>query len=288
MSLTRPSGGAQRTLRLVLEYDGRRFDGWHGLPDGRTIVSELQSALERVLRERPAIHAAAATDPGVHAAAQVASLRTASAEPARRIAAELERELPGDLAVIEVADAAAGFHARHAVESVTWSYRLSGRRAPLHRGRSWLVPQALDRKRLDAAAAMLKGSHDLAGFADRKLAKSGKTKTELRRAEWRDEEPLLVFEVEADELSCRTVRRLVGALVAVGHGELSVEQFEKRLRTGAGPRKGGGWVAPPPGLVLTRVAVKAEALEAPLDGGPTAAAAQRAIGALDETAPRGR
>jgi tRNA pseudouridine38-40 synthase len=277
-------GPSRRTLRLVVEYDGRRFEGWHGAREARTVSAELGAALEQALGERQALHAAAATDPGVHAEAQAVSLRTGSTEPARRLHAGLEARLPGDLAVHEVRDAADGFHARHGALRVTWRFHLALRRSPLHRGRSWLVDEPVDRRRLERATARVRGELDLSGFADRRLARTGKAGAVIESAAWQEHGPLLVLTIRGLGLACRTcrtLRRLIGALVAVGRGSVAPDDFERRLAGAAPPsRQGGTLVAPPPGLVLAGAEYPPELLEAPLDGGMTGATAQRAVEAL--------
>lgn len=271
-----------RTLRLVLEYDGRRFDGWHDPRAERPIAAELAGCLEKLLPERPMVQAAAPTDPGVHAEAQVVSFRTQSAEPARRIGAALDAELPGDMGLVEIADAAERFQARQDITEIAWRFQVVTRRAPLQRGRAWFIPEAIDRQRLDSAASLLVGKQDLTAFADRRLAKSGRTKARIDVASWSEEGPLLVLQLRSDSIGCRSVRRIVGALVAVGRGALPLEEFERRLKKAVAPtKKEPGFVAPPPGLFLASVSHETSLLQAPLDGGPTAAAAQRAVGALE-------
>lgn len=277
------SPAPQRTLRLTLDYDGRRFDGWHDPRAERTVASELARCLESVLPERPLVQAAAPTDPGVHAEAQVVSLRTLSAEPARRIGAALEADLPGDLGLVDISDAGERFQARLGILDIAWRFQVVRRRAPLQRGRAWLIPEAIERDRLDAATALVVGKHDLAAFADRQLVKSGSTKAVVLEAAWADQGPLLSLTLRADRIGSRTVRRLVGSLVAVGRGAISVDEFQRRLESGEAPsKKAPGFVAPPPGLFLTGVTHDPQVLEPPLEGGPTAATATRALGALDD------
>jgi len=279
------SPSSKRTLRLVLDYDGRRFDGWHDPRADRSIAAELAGCLEKVLPDRPLLQAAAPTDPGVHAESQVVSLRTLSAEPARRIGAALEAKLPGDLGLVEIADAGEGFQARLGITEIAWRFQLVCRRAPLQRGRAWFIPEAIDRKRLDAATALLHGKQDIAAFADRQLVKSGSTKTIVSQASWSEEGALLLLRLHADRLGSRTIRRLIGSLVAVGRGAITLEEFKRRLESGEPPsKKAPGFVAPPPGLFLVGVTHDPKFLQPPLDGGPTASTARRAMGALrDET-----
>jgi tRNA pseudouridine38-40 synthase len=67
---------------------------------------------------------------------------------------------------------------------------------------------------------------------------------------------LIVVRVEADHFLWRMVRRLVGALVKVGTGELTLDEFAALLRPDTQPPRAGEvalWTAPACGLYLERV-----------------------------------
>ncbi len=153
------------SYRLDIEYDGSGFSGWARQPGARTVQSELEAALETVLREPVALTVAGRTDAGVHARGQVASFSCDSEVPG-----DLVRRLNGicdhDVAVVAAAPAADGFDARGDAISRSYRYRLLTRRpaSPFERGRALWWPHRVDRAGLDACAAVLPGRHDFTAF----------------------------------------------------------------------------------------------------------------------------
>ena len=102
------------TYRLLIEYDGSKFAGWQVQASGRTVQGVLLDALREATGEREIdLQGAGRTDAGVHALAQVASLRCRATLDPRRLAATLELSLPADVAVLSLTSAPRSFHARH-------------------------------------------------------------------------------------------------------------------------------------------------------------------------------
>ena len=116
------------TARLDLEYDGTEFAGWSAQPGLRTVQSEVERALAKILRGEVALTVAGRTDRGVHAWGQVASYE---GEPAQ--ARALNAVLPRDIAVVACAAAPDGFDARRDARSRSagrTTLRLAGRAIP--------------------------------------------------------------------------------------------------------------------------------------------------------------
>ena len=104
-----------------------------------------------------------------------------------------------------------------------------------------------------AAAALLLGSHDFSafGFIDesgKSVADPRRPVRELRRLDVLEEQTAgqqrLLFVVEADRFLMRMARMLVGTLVEVGSGRLSVSDFGALL--GAARRTPASSPRPPP------------------------------------------
>jgi tRNA pseudouridine38-40 synthase len=95
------------TYRLTIEYDGTKYSGWQTQLHHRTVQGVLVEALREVLGDRRlTLQGAGRTDAGVHALAQVASLRCARPIDVDRLRGQLERVLPSDLAILDVLPAA--------------------------------------------------------------------------------------------------------------------------------------------------------------------------------------
>ena len=101
-----------RNLKLILSYDGSEFAGWQVQPGLATIQGTLASAIGRLTGENVLPQGSGRTDAGVHALAQVASFATVSPIPVDNWVKALNDILPASIRVLEVSEAAAGFHAR--------------------------------------------------------------------------------------------------------------------------------------------------------------------------------
>jgi len=246
-------------IRLDLAYDGARFSGWARQPGLRTVQGEVTAGIERVLRVRqPRVVVAGRTDTGVHALGQVchvdipADLWPGDETAVRR----LNAVLPADVRVHAATAAPAGFDARFSALFRRYEYLLSdsGRLDPRARGSVYVRRARLDVPAMHEAAASLLGEHDFAAFC-RARPEASSVRTILaigvdRRADPRDPE-LIAAGITADAFCHSMVRSIVGALVAIGQGQLSAGDLRDILR--AGERVNRFSTAPAHGLALMEV-----------------------------------
>lgn len=240
------------TLRLDVEYDGRRFSGWAAQPDRRTVEGELRRALGVVMRREPDdLQVAGRTDAGVSATGQVVSVRYDADVDPRRLHHGVNGVLPDDVAVRSVAMAPDGFDARRDALTRAYEYRVfPGVRSPLRRHRVLWSARPLDRDAMNAAAAHAVGQHDFRAFTPTKTEHVFFDRT-VTRCEWIARDDELVLMVEADAFLRNMVRVLVGSLMQVGLGRWPVARFVS-LVEGA-PRTAAGPTAPAHPLTLTGV-----------------------------------
>jgi tRNA pseudouridine38-40 synthase len=251
--------------KLTIEYDGGAFAGWGRQPGLRTVEEELQGALRTILGPtgsdgRPLkLRVAGRTDAGVHAWGQVASYAHEALDPAR-----VNALIGEDVAVLRAEPAASGFDARRDARSRTYCYRVLQRRArsALERGRALWWPGELDRAALDACARALHGRHDFRAFTPAETLHT-RFERSILRAEWRELslEPagegdaaagtLLECWIEADAFLRHMTRTLVGTMLDVAAGALSVGHFERLLE--GSPRSEAGKTAAAYGLALASV-----------------------------------
>jgi len=185
----------------------------------------------------------------------VISFKTGSAMPAPQMKRGLNALLPRDVAVVEAREAAADFHARYGAKWKVYEYCIwnSPVRSPLLAARTYHVPQALDLKKMRAAARLLKGRHDFRSFcaADPAKKEKGSTVRTLRRFDVTAEGPLVRVRVEGNGFLYKMVRNLVGTLVDAGAGRMEVREISEILA--AKDRKKAGKTVPPQGLTLLKV-----------------------------------
>jgi tRNA pseudouridine38-40 synthase len=244
--------------KLTIEYEGTGFAGWARQPGKRTVEDELERALRTVLGESDAdgdplrLIVAGRTDRGVHAWGQVASYAREAVDPLR-----LNGLLDADVAVLAAEPAPPGFDARRDATSRTYCYRVLARRtrSVFERGRAFWWRGKLDREALAECAGALLGSHDFTAFTPTETEHSHFQRHVLR-AEWRTQDDVLEFWIEADTFMRHMNRVLVGTMLDVGSGLCTVKDF-RRLLAG-GTRAQAGRTAPAHGLALAHVSYAGE------------------------------
>jgi tRNA pseudouridine38-40 synthase len=241
-----------RRVALLVEYDGGRFAGSQLQSNAVTVQSVLEGAAAKATMEASRIAFAGRTDAGVHARGQVAAFSTGSGLDCETLGRALNAWLPDDVVVREVVEVAADFDPRRDARRRWYRYVIDNGpvRPALERGRAWHVAGTLDAEAMAQAAARLVGKHDFAAFASRLEDASASTVRELYRFDVTRDGTAVYADVEANAFLPHQVRRMVGALVDVGRGKLSVEAYAALLDgapTSAGP------AAPSQGLYLMRV-----------------------------------
>ncbi|MGH9603560.1 MAG: tRNA pseudouridine synthase A [Terriglobales bacterium] len=264
-----------RNLRLVLAYDGSDFHGWQVQPGLPTVQGTLVDALARITGERVLPQGSGRTDAGVHALAQVASVGLESPIPAANLHTALNDVLPPSIRVLEVAEAAPDFHARHSARSKTYRYRI-------HRAAICLPflaryvyhhPYPLDEAAMLQAALLLEGTHDFTSFAAVDPEPSRKTGSTVPREEgagreaeeegrignrrtifssvWERRGDELIYTVRGSGFLHHMVRNLVGTFLLIGKGSLDQSGLRRILELKQ--RSAAGATAPASGLYLVSV-----------------------------------
>ena len=255
------------TYRLTLEYEGTRYRGWQEQKNARTVAGEVRRAVEEVAGVRVELGGAGRTDAGVHALEQAAHLRLPRPPgPLARFVAEVNERLPADVHLVAAREAEDRFHARHHATLRSYLYQVSRRRTALGKRFVWWVRRELDAGAMAAAAAGIVGAHDFAAFCEKPEEQSS-TLVVGERAEVGEAGDLVLVRVAASHFLWKMVRRLVGALVEVGAGELAAAEFARLVARGGAPPAGfrpAEATAPPSGLFLERVVYAGDPPLAPL------------------------
>lgn len=245
---------SERNLKLTIEYDGTDFQGWQRqAPPSRTVQQVLEEAFWRVTKERRTIQGAGRTDSGVHARAQVASVRTHSAIPTEAFPRALNASLPRDVAVVAVEEMDDTFDARRSARGKHYAYRIWNReaRSPLQARTSWHVRHPLDLDAMRAAAAHLLGEHDFTSFRAADCDRKNPVRILRRLDVTRPEPHLVLLDLEATAFLKHMARIIVGTLVEVGLGGRPADDVARVLW--ARDRTQAGRTAPANGLTLERV-----------------------------------
>jgi tRNA pseudouridine38-40 synthase len=237
--------------KLTLEYDGTSYSGWQTQKNARSIQGTLLNAARLLFGHNVDIQGAGRTDAGVHALGQVAHLEAQKALPPQQMLEGLNERLPSNINVLHVEKVHARFHARHHAVSRTYIYILSPFRTAFGKRYVWWVRDALDVEKMQSAGGLFEGMHDFASFADRRFDKDASTRVQVDRFEISRVNGLIVFRVIGSHFLWKMVRRMVGVLVEVGRGELTVPDVKNMLESFS--ETPARFTAPPSGLFLLHV-----------------------------------
>ena len=224
---------------MRLAYRCAPFHGWQVQPNATSVQGELEKALTTVLRTPVPIVGAGRTDTGVNARIMFAHFDFDGPLPDKRqLLVSLNRLVGRDIAVYDIIPVSEGAHARFDALSRTYKYFVAFEKTPFLYHLSWYCPNGLDIHRMNEAAKLLLETKDFTSFA--KLHSDAKTNICIvSEAEWRMEgESYAVFTITADRFLRNMVRAVVGTLVDVGRGKLTLEDFreiiERKDRCAAG------------------------------------------------------
>lgn len=217
---------------IYLSYDGTRYHGWQIQPNGTSVQQVLQEALSTVLRRPLTVVGAGRTDAGVHARLMVAHFDyepgDAPLPDTTQLAYKLNRILPPDIGVYRVVPVRSDAHARFSALSRTYHYFLHTRKDPFARAYSCRMYADLDFAAMNRAAEVLFEYTDFTSFS--KVNTDTKTNNcRIMKAVWTptDDGHGWRFEIQADRFLRNMVRAIVGTLVEVGRGKLTIEGFRR-------------------------------------------------------------
>lgn len=239
-----------RNLKLVLEYDGTDFVGWQSQINGRSVQDEITSVLSGVLQEKISLHGAGRTDSGVHARGQVAHFHTNSTLAASSIVNALNGLLPKDISVHSVEEVPEKFHSRFDARERVYRYYIITEPTAIERRFSWFVKYDLDLQAMNEAANLILGEHDFESFCKYE-AEVDHYRCTVIKSGWEQISAKIVYEVGANRFLHGMVRALVGTMIDVGRGSISVKEFKEIMA--AKDRQKAGMAAPPHGLFLEEV-----------------------------------
>jgi tRNA pseudouridine38-40 synthase len=240
------------SFKITLAYDGTDFVGWQRQANGPSIQGLLEEALLELDGRAVTVNGAGRTDAGVHALGQVASCSIERPVSPDVVVRALNARLPPEVRVLSAVEARPEFHARFDARAKTYRYRIWNAAVldPFERRYAWHLSGPLDVEAMGAAASLLEGRHDFAGFQASGSA-THTTERTIRTSVVTRTGALVVYEVTGEGFLRHMVRTIVGTLVDVGRGRWPAERVRDVLmaadRTLAGP------TAPAEGLFLVSV-----------------------------------
>ena len=224
---------------LKLSYDGSDYFGWQTQVNEHTVQDELSKVLRLTLNDNEIkLTGCGRTDSGVHAAKFYAHFDLAKPiDDPKKIIYKLNNFLPFSIAVEKIIPVDKKAHARFDATSRSYKYYIHQEKNPFLKKYSLLFLRNLDFDKMNAAAKTLLKYSDFSAFA--KLGSDNKTVIcNLTEAHWEKIDDQWVFNISADRFLRNMVRAIVGTLIEVGLGRISLDEFHEIANSGSREKAG--------------------------------------------------
>lgn len=212
---------------ITLSFDGTAYHGWQIQPHSVSVQEELQKALSILLRMPVEVVGAGRTDTGVHARKMVSHFDINAELDCQQLVYKLNKLLPRDIAVQHVEQVSDDMHARFSAKSRTYHYYVHLGKNPFLRSYSWQLYGNPDFELMNKAALVLMEYMDFTSFS--KVNTDTKTNDcTITEAHWdRVGEGQWRFTITANRFLRNMVRAIVGTLMEVGRGRMTIEQLRQ-------------------------------------------------------------
>jgi tRNA pseudouridine38-40 synthase len=213
---------------LEVAYKGNHYSGFQIQENANSIQQEVEKALGVFFRQRFMLTGSSRTDGGVHALQNYFHFDYEGVIE-KRVIYNINAILPPDICIKGAYPVSSDAHCRFDALSREYRYYVYRKKNPFLTDRAYFFPYTLDREKLSAAAALVPQFREFASFAKR----NSQAKTydcTILHSSWQEENDCLVYQVIANRFLRGMVRGLVGTMLQVGRGKISLDEFGDILR----------------------------------------------------------
>ncbi len=242
-----------RNIKLIIEYDGKEFNGWQKQPNKLNIQGEIEKAIETITGEKVDLTASGRTDAGVHALGQVANFKTNSTIPIEKIPIALNTNLKKSILIKSAEEVDERFHSRLNCKKKTYRYIIHNSKygTAIYRNLETHIPMKLDISKMQEAVKYFEGEHDFKAFKASGTSSKSSVRTIYKAEVKKAENERIYIELTGNGFLYNMVRIISGTLVEVGLGKIEPKEIETILLDKK--REKAGKTLPPQGLYLVKV-----------------------------------
>lgn len=235
---------------VELAYNGKAYHGWQTQPNAISVQQVLENGLSTLLAEPISITGAGRTDTGVHATQMFAHFDTEVDFDEENLMYRLNAFLPSDISIQSIFKVKPGVHARFDATSRSYLYRISIEKNPFTTDFAYFFRAKMDLKAMNQACKILFEYNDFQCFS--KSNTDVKTyNCKITEASWKQEGNELYFTITADRFLRNMVRAIVGTMIEIGLGKISVSDLNNIIKSK--DRSNAGYSVPAQGLYLTKI-----------------------------------
>lgn len=236
-------------------YKGTAYAGFQVQQNANSIQAEVEKALCVFFKGDFLLTGSSRTDAGVHALSNYfhfdsSLLATYTEERLNKAVYNLNAILPDDIVVKRIYVVADAAHSRFDAISREYQYFIYQHKDPFQSDRAYYYPYKLDITVLNEAANALKSYEDFTSFSKRNTQVKS-FKCNIYKSEWAWERDVLVYTVIANRFLRGMVRGVVGTMLKVGTGKISLPDFHHII--GEKDCSKADFAVPPQGLFLINV-----------------------------------
>lgn len=235
---------------IELAYNGTHYHGWQYQPNAISVQETLNKALSMLLKTEIDVVGAGRTDTGVHAKQMFAHFDCESLIEIPVFVHKLNAILPKNIAIITFHNVSDTAHARFDATKRTYEYHIHTKKDVFENDGSWLYQLPLDINKMNEACKILSTYTDFECFS--KVNTDVFTfNCKIYEAHWQQNGSKIVFTIAADRFLRNMVRAIVGTMINIGQGKVSLESFKKIMDSK--DRSKAGFSVPAHGLYLTQI-----------------------------------
>ena len=238
---------------IRLAYNGFAYGGWQIQPNATTVQELIDKGLVAIAGFNPSVTGCGRTDAGVNASSFYAHFdhkEAFSPDGLKQLAYRINRFLPQDIVVFEIQPVLPGAHARYSALWREYEYLILRHKDPFNFHHAYFVHGDLDIEKMNICSALLLGKHDFQCFS-KVNTQVNNYLCDIKVATWIEKDHMLIFTIRADRFLRNMVRAIVGTLLDVGRGKISLDEFQRIIDSH--DRGKAGYSVPAKGLTLTGV-----------------------------------
>lgn len=241
-----------RNIKLIIEYDGKKFGGWQKQPTKLNIQGEIEQAIKEITGEEIELNASGRTDSGVHSLGQVANFKTNSSIEIERMAIAINSKLKKSILIKSAEEVEDNFHARYSCKGKKYRYVINNSKVgtAIYRELEFHIPQKLNVKKMKEAIKYFEGEHDFKGFKASGTSSKSSIRT-IYKAEVKQDGERIIIELTGNGFMYNMVRIIAGTIVEVGLGKISPDEIQRIIESK--DRNKAGKTLPAHGLYLVEV-----------------------------------
>lgn len=241
-----------RNIKLIIEYDGREFNGWQKQPNRPNIQGNIENAIKAITGEEVELNASGRTDAGVHAYGQVANFKTNSNLPIEKFPVAINSKLKKSILIKSAEEVDERFHSRLTCKKKTYRYIINNSPigTAIYRNLEYHISSKLDLEKMKEAVKYFEGEHDFKAFKASGTSSKSSVRTIYEAKVYQVDEKIYI-ELTGNGFLYNMVRIIAGTLVEVGFGKILPDQIPQIIEEGK--RENAGKTLPAHGLYLLNV-----------------------------------